>query len=368
MLNKQASQGFSILELMIALLLGVVVVAGIVQLFVGNSRTYEIVNAQSRLQENARYGFEFISRAARSTGYFGCAPEDDKVAKHLAGAWNLIPEYNMTESVGGWESNGDGSYAPNDLTTLPRSESGLNVNVHIAGNGIDRNELSDDADILVFRSLRRPVARLAATLQPDADPVVSTPGGDPNFAVDDVVLIADCEQAALFKVTQVAATTDETTLQRAVTATGNPFENTANITLFSGDIIPATLSVVGRSYGADATIGVFETVFFFVAESAMADNQGNPVNALWQKVGNAAPVELIQGIADMQILYGVDSTIADGIANVNQYVPFDEVGDPADVVAVQVTLDVNSVEPLAEFGNQPLTRTYRKTIHVRNAG
>jgi type IV pilus assembly protein PilW len=366
--QHRRNRGFSILELMIALLLGVVVVAGIVQLFVGNSRTYDLVNAQSRLQENARYGFEFISRAARSAGYFGCAPEDAKVAKHLVGAWSLIPEYNMSEAVGGWDSNGDGSYSPNDLTTLPRSESGVNVNVHIAGNGIDRGELDEASDILVFRSVQRPVARLAETLQPAGDPVVSTPGGEPAFAVNDVVVVADCEQAALFRVTGVAAGADETTLAREVTGGGNPFENSANITLASGDIIPATMSVVGRSYGADATVGVFESTFFFVAESAVANNRGNPVDALWQKVGNGPPVELIQGISNLQVLYGVDSTAADGTPNVNQYVTIDEVADPADIVAIQVTLDVNSVDALAENDNQPLTRTFTKTISVRNAG
>ena len=44
--SKQTQAGFSILELLISLLLGLVVIAGIVQLFVGNSRTYEIVTAQ----------------------------------------------------------------------------------------------------------------------------------------------------------------------------------------------------------------------------------------------------------------------------------------------------------------------------------
>ena len=364
----RSNSGFSVLELMIALLLGVVVVAGIVQLFVGNSRTYEIVNAQSRLQENARYAFEFISRAARSAGYFGCAPEDAKVAKHLAGNWNLIPEYNMSEPVTGWDSNGDGTYSPNDLTTLPRSESGLNVNVQIAGNGIDRNELDEVSDLLVFRSVQRPVARLAQTLQPAGTPVVSTPGGVPSFAVNDVVVVADCKQAALFKVTGVTPGTNETTLQKNITATGNPFENTANITLDSGDIIPATMSVVGRSYGADATVGVFESTFFFVAESAVQNNRGNPVNALWQKSGNDAPVELIQGVTNMQVLYGIDNTATDDVANVNQYVPYDEVADPGAIVAVQVTLDVNSVDALAKNDNQPLTRTFTKTISVRNAG
>lgn len=366
MLTKRVNAGFSVLELMIALLLGLVVVAGIVQLFVGNSRTYEIVTAQARLQENARFAFDFISRSARSAGYFGCAPEDANLAKHLAGAWNLIPEYNMSQPVGGWESNGDGTYSPDDLTTLPRS-GGVDVNVHLAGNGIDRTELTDSGDLLVFRTLRRPVARLASTLQPIGNPVVSTPGGTPTFAANDVVIVADCEQAALFKVTGTTVAANTTTLQHAITATGDPFENTATITTATGDIIASTMSVVGRSYGADATVGVLETTFYFLADSALADNQGNSVSALWQKVGNAAPMELVQGIADMQVLYGVDLTPGDGISNVNQYLTFDAVADPTTIVAVQVTLDVDSVNTIAELGNQRLTRTFTKTLHVRNS-
>ena len=368
MIGSKSNAGFSILELMISLLLGLVLIAGIVQLFVGNSRTYEVVNAQSRLQENARYAFSFISRAARSAGYYGCAPEANKIAKQLLGNWPQIPEYNMTESVAGWESNGDGTFSPNDLTTLPRSESGLNVNVHLPGNGIDRNNLSDTSDLMVFRSIRKPVARLASTLQPDGVSVVATPGGVPSFSVNDVVLVADCEQGALFRVTALAGTADEPVLQRAVTSTGSPFENSANIVLSTGDIVPATLSVVGRSYGADATVSVLESTFFFVAESTQVNNQGDTVNALWQKVGNSPPVELIQGIQDMQILYGIDNTPADGLANVNQYVEFDNVADPQDIVAIQVTLAVDSVDALAEFENQTLTRTFSQTISVRNAG
>ena len=64
-----AARGFSLIELMLALALGLVVVTGIVQLFIGNSQTYTVLNGQSRLQENARFGFEFITQAARSAGY-----------------------------------------------------------------------------------------------------------------------------------------------------------------------------------------------------------------------------------------------------------------------------------------------------------
>lgn len=371
-LRHSPNSGFSIVELLIALALGLLVVAGIVQLFVGNNRTYEVVNAQARLQENARFAFDFITRSARSAGYFGCAPETANVALNLVGNWNLIPEYNMPEPVDGWESNGNGTFSPDDLTTMPRSGA-AEVNVHLTGNGIDRNELSDASDILVFRSIEKPAARLAQILQPDGIPIAYTPDGEPSFEVDDVVVLADCEQAAVFKVTDVATAGDETTLSRVVSGAAGPFENSATVTTSTGDVIASTLSILGRSYGASATIAPLETTFYFIARStelarvAQAGTDGVAVNALWQKTGNNAPVELVQGIEDMQLLFGVDTT-ADEVLNVNQYLTIDNVEDVREIVVVQVTLIVSSVDALAETGNQKLQRTFTKTIHIRNMG
>ena len=371
-LRHSPNSGFSIVELLIALALGLLVVAGIVQLFVGNNRTYEVVNAQARLQENARFAFDFITRSARSAGYFGCAPETANVALNLVGNWNLIPEYNMPEPVDGWESNGNGTFSPDDLTTMPRSGA-AEVNIHLTGNGIDRNELSDASDILVFRSIEKPAARLAQILQPDGIPIAYTPDGEPSFEVDDVVVLADCEQAAVFKVTDVATAGDETTLSRVVSGAAGPFENSATVTTSTGDVIASTLSILGRSYGASATIAPLETTFYFIARStelaqvAQAGIDGVAVNALWQKTGNNAPVELVQGIEDMQLLFGVDTT-ADEVLNVNQYLTIDNVEDVREIVVVQVTLIVSSVDALAETGNQKLQRTFTKTIHIRNMG
>ena len=95
------SAGFSLVELMLALALGVVVVTGIVQLFVGNSRTYEVLNGQARMQENARFALEFISRAARSAGFFGCSLERDGYVNGLGGEWENIPdrEWDITQPI-----------------------------------------------------------------------------------------------------------------------------------------------------------------------------------------------------------------------------------------------------------------------------
>ncbi len=362
--HRQA--GFSVLELMIALLLGVVVVSGIVQLFVGNSRTYELVNAQSRLQENARYAFEFISDAARNAGYYGCAPEPDFMIKGLVGAWNTIPEYNLSESIGGFRHLGGGNFGPTNLLTLPRSEGGVDTNVHLAGNGIDSTVLDPDSDIAVFRSIRQPAARLAQTLQPDGDPVVFTPGGVPEFDANDVVVVSDCEQAAMFRVTGVMAGVDQTTLERATAAGGSNFNNADTVTTLGGEIVPNTLSILGRSYGVAATVSHLDSVYFFIAPSTAANQAGENVNSLWRKQGSAAPVELVQGVDRMELFYGEDA-VADGVPNVNRYRSIDNIADPNSIVAIRVRLDIVSPDELAEFGER-LRRTFTKTIAIRNTG
>lgn len=373
----KTQRGFSVIELLIALGLGLLVVAGVIQLFVGNSRTYDLVNAQSRLQENARFAFDFIGRSARSAGFFGCAPDQTKVAFNLTGAvggvLNVIPEYNVTEPVDGWDSNGNGSYAPDNLTTLPRSSGGVNTMVHIDGNGIDRERLAPEADLLVLRAAEQPIARLAQTLQPTGNPIVATPGGQPQFKADDVLIVADCEQAALFLATETSYVGDETLILRTTSTSGNPFVNSPTITTPVGDVVPSSLSIVSRSYGSEATIARVRSDFFFVAESTDSptfddpDAQGQRINALWMKSGAEAPREMVQGIEDMQILYGVDTT-NDGALNVNQYLEIDKVDNVREIVALRVTLRVTSVDSLAELGNERLQRTFTKTIFVRNMG
>ena len=374
-IKKQS--GFSILELLISLMLGLVVIAGIVQLFVGNSQTYELVTAQSRLQENARYSFDFITESARDAGYYGCAPERDFVINGLVGLWNNIPEYDMSRPVDGFESNADGTYQPTDLLTLPRTEGATNVNVHTDGNGIDGTLLDEDSDIIIFRSVRQPVARLNAVLQADGDPVVFTPGGEPQFSVDDVVVLSDCEQAAMFKVTGVATAGNTTTLSHATAGAGSNFNNAALVTTMA-DVPPApvaaTLSVLNRAYGVAATISQLETTIFFIAPSTQSI-QANQIqafpNSLWRKQGRAAPVELVQGVENMQVVYGVDTT-NDGVPNANRYQEIQAVADPNSIVAVRVSLDISSPRELNVPGINPvdrrLRRTFSKTISIRNTG
>lgn len=361
--NDHRQKGFSLVELLLALGLGLVVVTGIVQLFIGNSQTSALIGGQARLQENARFAFDFISRAARRAGYFGCSPEPQNIVNGLVGNFNLLPEYDVIHFVAGHEGNADATWTP-ALTALPGGVPG-NVNDSPAGD-IDTSVIATGTDVLIFRNLQEPGQTLTQTLQPLADPVITAPGGNPGFGVGDIVMVADCEQAAIFRVTGMNIVADEATLLHV--AGGGFFENSVTVNSPVG-VIPATLSFLGRSYGPEAVVGAVESTFFFIAPSTRQDNQGNFPLALWQKVGATGPFELIQGIEDLEVLYGVDTTLADGISNPNQYVQFGAVPglpDTTQIVAVRVTITANSVDAVTEDGNR-LTRTFSKTILIRNA-
>ena len=105
-------QGFSLIEMLLAMALGLIVVTGIVQLFIGNSQSARVISGQARLQENARFAFEFISRAARQAGYFGCIRDPQTRVWGLNGLPNQLPEYNIDQPMGGFNANGGGTWAP----------------------------------------------------------------------------------------------------------------------------------------------------------------------------------------------------------------------------------------------------------------
>jgi type IV pilus assembly protein PilW len=363
MRNYRNQKGFSLIELMLALALGLVVVTGIVQLFIGNSQSSNVISGQARLQENARFAFEFISAAARRAGFYGCIRDPETRVWGLIGNPAQLPEYNVDQMVGGFNANGDGTWSPSAIN-LPGGTPG-NTN---QGGTIDQAALVDGTDILVFRNLRQPTQSLVQTTQPLDDAVVTAPGGDPGFGVDDIVMIADCEQAAVFRVTGMNVAGNEATLFNAANTGGTSafFQNSTLVTPPAGPQVNFTKSVLGRSYGTDTVVGELETTFFFIAESVRPNTSGEMPLSLWEKVGPDAPVELVQGVEDMQVLFGIDTTLTDGIANPNRYVTAAGIPDPKQVVAIRVSFTVNSIDRVTEDGNT-LTRTFSKTILIRNA-
>lgn len=64
--------GFSMVELMIALVVGLFLLGGIVQLLVSSRISYRVGEQVSRIQENGRYGVNMFAERARGTLSMGC--------------------------------------------------------------------------------------------------------------------------------------------------------------------------------------------------------------------------------------------------------------------------------------------------------
>lgn len=65
-------RGFGLIEIMIALALGLVLVLGIIQIFASTRQTALVQDASAVLQENARYVLTRMTHELRMAGMFGC--------------------------------------------------------------------------------------------------------------------------------------------------------------------------------------------------------------------------------------------------------------------------------------------------------
>lgn len=84
------SKGFGLVEIMVALMLGLVVVAGIIQIFISTKATYQSQSNSARMQEDARFLLSKLMQEIRMTGMYGCLKLDPApVAQAIAAPSNL---------------------------------------------------------------------------------------------------------------------------------------------------------------------------------------------------------------------------------------------------------------------------------------
>ena len=352
-------RGFSLLEVLLAAALGVVMTTAVVQLFVGSSKANALLGGQARLQESMRHAIALVSRSARSAGYFGCAATDQLV-NGLNGEWRQIVEFDVSVPVEGFDGR-QGSWMPS-LGTLPARGGGSGL-AFVGRNRIDPGRLRPGSDVVVFRRVEapgRPIARRAATgghpqTSAAGDPIVVVDDEGPALGADDFVVVSDCHQAALFRIGSIDSVGGATTLTRA----GQPgaFGNRAN----------QLLSANGRPYGGElgpeaAAVARVVTEIYFVARGVGLDSRNQVVWSLWRKTGAARPMELVQGIEDLQVLFGVDLNSDDGMDVLTRYVNPSEVADGR-VLAIRFFATVSSGD-VADDGVPRLTVPW--TIALRN--
>ena len=77
-ITRRTQLGLSLIELMVAMALGLLLMTGVIQVFLSSRQTYAANEAMGRLQENGRFALEFVARSARLAGYTDPVFEGDK--------------------------------------------------------------------------------------------------------------------------------------------------------------------------------------------------------------------------------------------------------------------------------------------------
>ncbi len=166
-------------------------------------------------------------------------------------------------------------------------------------------------------------------------------GSTDGVATGDIALAYSCEAISVFQVSDYDSGTGVIT-------------HDANV---SGQVPGNANDTVNYSYRRAVTHVVpVETVAYFIAPSARVSDASDPAPAgttsLWRRRGLNPVEELVEGIEQIQVQYGVDTN---GDVIVDEYRTANNVTDWNDVISVSVALLARSLE---EYGVETDQRSY----------
>lgn len=307
-------RGLSLIELMVAMALGLIMMAGLTQIFVSNKRSFTLSQALAYVQESGREGAHILAREIRNADYWGCLSQATDVINNVNGGSGSDLLDNMLMGV---------QIYPDTDTT---------------------NDIVDGSHVIVLRGIDdtspvrvRVPSNSAATLEvTDASP----------FFEGDILMVSDCEFATIFQVTNNPQVNNSLQLVHNTGNTvtpgnaeqGMPKQYTSNASIFRPAIV--RYSVQFDDDGRRA----------LVMERLQLNNNGTNATTLGD------PIELVGDVRDLRTEIGLDtSSPADQVVDDWQAPPAEDDADAADtlaqVLAVRVSLLIRSQDQFA--GDSP---------------
>ena len=253
---KQA--GLSLIELMISITLGLILMAGVVQMFVSSKSVFTTQQSMSRIQETGRLAIEFLSRDIRLAGFYGCfRPNTADVNRRLQNDTLVINSLygNFGEAIRGYT-------AKDNLTAAERAYL------------LTGAEIEADTNILVVRSAS-PAPRIINAANTDFTLQVYSTQTIVNNCVNglcknDAAVVSDCFRARAFKVSELSANASNLVISHADDNWNVATDITASYS--SGEVLP------------------MNTTSYFIATGV----SGAP--SLWQKLNQKDAVEVLEGV------------------------------------------------------------------------
>lgn len=302
-----SQKGVTLVELLVAMAVTGVVLAGVVQVLVDNRMKFRLNNELAYIQENARFALDEMGRELREAGYSGCS-----------GTAQVANVVNGTSVIGGFGLEGwDGAEVASNFPAEFQDDlwgagsAAAPDAFMVSGGDVDNSYTTTGSPTNTNNSVRIDVT--------DTHPV-------PQGAIM-VVASVDCSQISIF---QNTLTNNNATASQFLSNTGNSVSpGNCSGTLLGGSgtcssmgglttkNIPPGSSVyqyVSKAYYIGAS-SIDATIPSLYREGVSTDGSGTAVSTA---------EELLIGVENMQLKYGIDTdATADGVANL--YVDADDV-------------------------------------------
>jgi type IV pilus assembly protein PilW len=341
-MDKQ--KGLSLIELMIAITLGLILLTGVMQVFLSSKTVFSTQQALSRVQETGRLAVEFLSKDIRMAGYMGCATrvEGMKVINTLKNSSSAL--YDFATAIMGYTDSNIPSgilsktLTPNTDVIIIRSAGGSGVEISKTNNS----------------------AQLFATNVGAVESGACSNGTDKisGLCIKDIVVATDCEKTRVFQITNLSVSGSDVNVVHGTSS----FVPGNDLTSWGGASAPAS-----ETFGPGAELLMATNTIYFVATGEFSSRP-----SLWQKINNNDSMEILEGVEDMNVLYGVDT---DGDYVPDKYVRAEVMvaTEWPQVVAVKIDVLVSSIEDnvISEtqkitFANEEIEPTDRRLRQVFN--
>lgn len=303
MIARRRMAGLSLIELMIAMVIGLILMAGLLQVFAASRSAARMAEGFSRVQENARFALDFLQRDLRMVGHMGCVNDQARMLSGASGFANRLdparPELVFTTGIEGFEATNTGA---SGAIAIPETPGGTWTGSNPLPGYIADLDPLPGSDIVVLRYFSPegiPVENFTAG-SPDSmlkvdrdrwDEVIENDG----FENPSLLGIADCLSAHTFQATEV--------------------DGAGNVKVTAGSGLNAAAGLGDAAYVAGQTVLYrAEAEVFFVGLNGAAIPQPSLYRARFTAEPNGAlqlvgggPEELVEGIESLQLLYGMDN-------------------------------------------------------------
>ena len=317
--HRQA--GLSLIELMIAMVIGLVLILGLVQVFGASRQAYQLSQGIARNQENGRFAVDFLSRDLRMAGHTGCVNDQQLLTANAAGkpiGGNIRSLFlNQADrnsnnvaaapfplrfdvAIQGFDANGTEPEDTLAVATTPATAGSGDFSPALPADLAALNPIVG-SDIVVLRYFSPEETKIQGFF-PGANPAVTYPdesaAGSTKVATGGhgLYAVADCGGATVFQATAAPGNTG-----MSVEASG---KNLSALT-FVGTYDGAPAYSAGQ-----ASLFRAESVAYYVRKND-ADQTPSLYRAHWQAAPDgtltAVQEELVEGVESLQLLYGQDA-------------------------------------------------------------